>query len=764
MTETQSKYETVFNGRMRPDPCIAHHPAYATLFRYATKGCPVNCGEPWSREHLKAAIQRGPHISAKSPEAAACLRQEAFEKVEQGEAEIIRWDDIKDAPHKNLKISPLAAVPHKSRQFRAILDLSFQLRLLGVKLPSVNEATLPLSDHKAMEQMGQVLRRLIHTVAQSNPAHGPVIFAKWDIKDGFWRLVVSEQDAWHFCYVLPRVNEDDPILIVKPTCLQMGWSESPPLFCTASETARDIIQEYLNTNKELPQHPLEALCVPFEGDKVVNDEVSHAEILRLMEVYMDDFIGLAQALSQSQLVQFTRAVLHGIHMVFPPPDPEENKEDEPISIKKLKQGDGMWTTKKEILGWLFDGVGRCIQLPADKVAKITQMLKDILRKRRVRFGDIEKINGKLMHATIGIPNGKGLLSPLIAQLTKKPKSKNYKDHTTALSGAARQAIKDWITLLPVAMKEPTLCLDLVPAPADFGGYCDASKAGAGGVWFGLSKKLPPIVWRVEFPPEVQQQMITHDNPNGTISNSDLEMTGLLLHWIVLELCTELAHSHVACWCDNTPTVAWASKLLSTKATTAANLLRTLALRMLHCRASPLTTLHVEGDSNKMADFALRSFNEFQNPNFFLTEFHIRFPLPQDASWNLFQLPNATIGRVCAMLSTKTPTLESWHRLAQRGSVIGGIGRTFYPTISIHTFKMRIESGKLPSYSFSLDGSGRVQPEEDVKSKPVAYKQHLAPSARPLNWLGLITHCTEPAPTSTTPPSLCKRKRIGEQTR
>jgi len=84
-----------------------------------------------------------------------------------------------------------------------------------------------------------------------------------------------------------------------------------------------------------------------------------------------------------------------------------------------------------------------------------------------------------MHAMIGVPNGKGLLFPLIAQLTKKPKSKKYKDHTMALSGAARQAIKDWITLLPVAMKELTLCQDLVPAPADFGGYCDASKAGAG---------------------------------------------------------------------------------------------------------------------------------------------------------------------------------------------------------------------------------------------------------------------------------------------
>ena len=74
----------MFRGRMRPDPSISHHPAFATLWRYATEGCPVDCGAPWTREHIEAAIHRGPHISAKTPEAAACLRQEALEKVEQG--------------------------------------------------------------------------------------------------------------------------------------------------------------------------------------------------------------------------------------------------------------------------------------------------------------------------------------------------------------------------------------------------------------------------------------------------------------------------------------------------------------------------------------------------------------------------------------------------------------------------------------------------------------------------------------------------------
>jgi len=126
---SQSKYQPAFQGRMHPDPSIQHHPAYPILFEYATNGCPVDCGQSWSKEHVEAAIHRGPHISAKSPKAAACLQQEALEKVAQGEAEVIKWDDIKDSLHPNLKISPLAAVPHKSRLFRAILDLSFQLRL-----------------------------------------------------------------------------------------------------------------------------------------------------------------------------------------------------------------------------------------------------------------------------------------------------------------------------------------------------------------------------------------------------------------------------------------------------------------------------------------------------------------------------------------------------------------------------------------------------------------------------------------------------------
>jgi len=42
---------------MWPDPSISHHPAFPMLQKYATEGCPVDCGEPWTRDHLEATIQ-----------------------------------------------------------------------------------------------------------------------------------------------------------------------------------------------------------------------------------------------------------------------------------------------------------------------------------------------------------------------------------------------------------------------------------------------------------------------------------------------------------------------------------------------------------------------------------------------------------------------------------------------------------------------------------------------------------------------------------
>ena len=73
---------------------------------------------------------------------------------------------------------------------------------------------------------------------------GPIFFSKLDIKDGFWRMVCELGSEWNFAYVLPN-HPGEPIELVVSSALQMGWALSPPFFCAASETARDVCASYM---------------------------------------------------------------------------------------------------------------------------------------------------------------------------------------------------------------------------------------------------------------------------------------------------------------------------------------------------------------------------------------------------------------------------------------------------------------------------------------------------------------------------------------
>jgi len=231
----------------------------------------------------------------------ACIREETLEKVQQGFARLVQWDDIKENLPPNLKISPVAAVPHKSRQFRTILDLSFQLQVAGLGLPSVNAATRKQAPTAAMRQLGKVLPQLIAAMAAAAPQHGPIFFAKLDITDEFWRMVVSKDNAWNFCYVLPGPALE-PIQIIVPTSLEMGWCELPAFFCTATETVRNITQELIEQPiTPLPEHLLEHLCLPHPDMLLPLSPADTHSLMHLLEVYVDDFIGLIQAPSFANL-------------------------------------------------------------------------------------------------------------------------------------------------------------------------------------------------------------------------------------------------------------------------------------------------------------------------------------------------------------------------------------------------------------------------------------------------------------------------------
>ena len=217
---------------MHPRKEVLDHPSATRQVEYATVECPADCGPAWNLQHIVSALQHGPHKSALKSKALEALHTEVDEKVKQGYAKIIQWKDIKNNLPKNFKVSPVAMIPHKTRSYRTILDLSFNLMIDGKKLPSVNECTIPTAPQHSMKELGRVLERLVSLMAVA-PSNSPDFrFSKLDIKDGFSRVKVTEQDSWIFCYVLPpkiingNVSLDD-IRIVVPDSLQMEWTESP---------------------------------------------------------------------------------------------------------------------------------------------------------------------------------------------------------------------------------------------------------------------------------------------------------------------------------------------------------------------------------------------------------------------------------------------------------------------------------------------------------------------------------------------------------
>ena len=85
----------------------------------------------------------------------------------------------------------------------------------------------------------------------------------------------------------------------------------------------------------------------------------------LLEVYIDDFIGLIQAADESTVWRFSRCILHAIYDAFPPPAVTGSDMGPAVSRKKLEK-EGKWETRKEILGWLIDRIHRTIKLPPNK--------------------------------------------------------------------------------------------------------------------------------------------------------------------------------------------------------------------------------------------------------------------------------------------------------------------------------------------------------------------------------------------------------------
>jgi hypothetical protein len=178
-----------------------------------------------------------------------------------GFCKIIPWEELKQTRPTNLKISPVAAVLQVGRRPRIILDLLFPVYqdidgVITATQKSVNDTTVLQAPTEAVREIGKVLPRLL-TYMRDTPAGLHILMSKLDISDGFWRLIVRNEDCFNFAYVLPQ-RDGEPCRIVVPSAVQMGWVESPSLFCAVTETARDLAQHFVDEAIPLPPHHVES--------------------------------------------------------------------------------------------------------------------------------------------------------------------------------------------------------------------------------------------------------------------------------------------------------------------------------------------------------------------------------------------------------------------------------------------------------------------------------------------------------------------------
>ena len=73
---------------------------------------------------------RVPHEFDLAYEAIAQFSTESKVKVESKVAGLMLYDYVKDSRPKQMKVSPISEIPHKSKEFWSILDLLFSSRLI----------------------------------------------------------------------------------------------------------------------------------------------------------------------------------------------------------------------------------------------------------------------------------------------------------------------------------------------------------------------------------------------------------------------------------------------------------------------------------------------------------------------------------------------------------------------------------------------------------------------------------------------------------
>jgi hypothetical protein len=613
------------------------------------------------------------------------LHEEFIDMINKQQWIILPYSEAKELP--GLRLSPPGVVPQRGRRPRWIVDYSWW---------KLNEETLPLAPKEAM-QFGHALDRILREILLADPKLGPIYLSKLDISDGFYRINLAIDDIPKLGVVFP-VKEGEEPLVAFPLVLPMWWANSPPIFSAATETSADLANEAIQRGDAPPSHPLDDLAatlddpvpqlVPTDGcaarsnpaspaiasphptpsptaapssstqlpihdterDPSLPSSSNHAAYV---DVFVDDFIALCQGDSNRRRIR--RILLRAVDQVFRPNDFHDDQfRREPVSLKKLKQGDVSWNTIKTVLGWVIDTSTMTIQLPPHRVDRLAELLASIPKtQKRIALRKWHKVLGELRSMSLALPGARNMFSQMQQALSNRCKTR------VSLTKGVHQALDDFRWMHQDISSRPTRIAELVPLLASALGYHDASGTGAGGVWFPHQSLNPrthpsatpshdPIIWRLQWPPDIVANLVTDDNPAGTITNSDLELAGGLLHLEAIVQNFDVRERTILSKTDNLATLFWQRKGSATSSKPPAHLLRLFGIHQRFHRYVPRHD-YISGSSNPMADDASRLFHLTDSQ--FLSYFNTTFP--QHTSFHHVHLASQMTSAVILALRSKT---------------------------------------------------------------------------------------------------------------
>ena len=656
------KFVQLKRGKGDLGPLNFDHPATRILKQYKLHGVPVKLStQPWSRAQIQSKLHRGPHKSCH--EHLEFLQEEFVDMINKKQWVILPYTVAQDLP--GLRLSPPGVVPQRERRPRWICDYSYY---------QVNDETVELFFKESM-QFGHALDRILREILLANPKFGPVNLIKIDIADGFYRLDINPTDIPKLAVIFPTLPGQQR-LVALPLVLPMGWKNSPPVFCTATETAADLANQKLCDPSHNPvdhKLALEAEKLhPYSDPPIVKGGASQPSMqiqppirrdpsiptkvtpLSSVDVFMDDFIALGQTNKTCRRVR--NVLMNAIDQVFRPLEKEDNPyRTEPISLKKLRKGDCSWETCKTVLGWIINTVDMTIKLPEHRIQRLGDILASIpITQKRIGIKKWHKILGELRSMSLALPGARNLFSHMQLALT------NRIGQRIALKKGVHHALDDFRYLFQDIANRPTRIAELVPLLTSAIGHHDASGLGAGGVWFvppHISKQLGynnrPVVWRVEWPNFIKTQLVTPDNPNGTITNSDLELAGGLLHLQALVQYCDVRERTVLSKTDNLSTLFWQRKGSATTDSCPSHLLRLFGLHQRFHRYVPRFD-YLSGPSNPLADALSRHFHLSNNA--LLT--HLQSLSPQKQPFQMLRLKPSVVSSVTLALQKKQCRKES----------------------------------------------------------------------------------------------------------